>query len=44
MTRLQNIGQAITRYTYNRRPVKLVYYCNFSGVNDAVLFEKQVKG
>ncbi len=31
-------------YTHNRRPVRLVYYCVFSDINDAILFEKQIKG
>lgn len=31
-------------YTYRRRPVKLVYVENFNDVNQAIAFEKQIKG
>jgi len=31
-------------YTYFRRPVKLVYSQEFSDPNEAIRFEKQVKG
>ncbi|MBS1528635.1 MAG: GIY-YIG nuclease family protein [Bacteroidetes bacterium] len=31
-------------YTFKRRPVKLVYCERFSDINQAIAFEKQVKG
>ncbi len=31
-------------YTYNKRPVKLVYYEIFSEPENAIAFEKQIKG
>ncbi|MDB5134723.1 MAG: hypothetical protein JWP37_1326 [Mucilaginibacter sp.] len=31
-------------YTYKRKPLKLVFYENFNDVNQAIAFEKQVKG
>ena len=31
-------------YTFNRRPVELVFSTDFSEVNDAIAFEKQIKG
>ncbi|MDB5004643.1 MAG: hypothetical protein JWQ34_2868 [Mucilaginibacter sp.] len=31
-------------YTYRRRPVKLVFCERFTDVNQAIAFEKQVKG
>ena len=31
-------------YTHNRRPVELVFYCEFNNMNEAISFEKQVKG
>ena len=31
-------------YTYNRRPVEIVFYSEFNDVNQAIAFEKQVKG
>ena len=31
-------------YTYNRRPLQLVYYNDFKDINQAITFEKQVKG
>jgi len=31
-------------YTFNRRPVEIVYYTEFDDVNQAIAFEKQVKG
>lgn len=31
-------------YTHNRRPVQLVFYTDFNDVNQAIAFEKQVKG
>jgi putative endonuclease len=31
-------------YTYNRKPLKLVFQERFTDVNQAIAFEKQVKG
>lgn len=31
-------------YTYKRRPLKLVFYEMFTDANQAIAFEKQVKG
>lgn len=31
-------------YTHNRRPVELVFQTEFSDINQAIAFEKQVKG
>lgn len=31
-------------YTHNRRPVQLVFNTDFNDVNQAIAFEKQVKG
>lgn len=31
-------------YTFNKRPVKLVFYTDFLDPNQAITFEKQVKG
>ena len=31
-------------YTFTRRPLKLVFYEMFNDVEDAIAFEKQVKG
>ncbi|MBE8727837.1 GIY-YIG nuclease family protein [Flavobacterium hungaricum] len=31
-------------YTYNKRPVELVFCTEFNDINHAILFEKQVKG
>jgi len=31
-------------YTYKRRPLKLVFQESFSDINQAIAFEKQVKG
>lgn len=31
-------------YTYKRRPVVLKYFQRFQNINDAIAFEKQVKG
>ncbi len=33
-----------TTYTYDKRPVTLVFYEAFKDVNQAIAFEKQVKG
>jgi putative endonuclease len=31
-------------FTYKRRPLKLVFYETFGDINQAIAFEKQVKG
>lgn len=31
-------------YTFTRRPLKLVFYTEFNDVNQAIAFEKQIKG
>ncbi|MDX9694312.1 MAG: GIY-YIG nuclease family protein [Bacteroidales bacterium] len=31
-------------YTHNRRPVELVFYNDFNDINQAIAFEKKVKG
>jgi putative endonuclease len=31
-------------YTFLRRPLKIVYYKIFNNPNDAIVFEKQIKG
>ena len=33
-----------TSYTYSRRPVKIVYQEIFQNPNDAILWEKRIKG
>lgn len=30
-------------YTHNRRPIRLVYSCEFNDVNEAIAWEKQIK-
>ncbi|MCF2500068.1 GIY-YIG nuclease family protein [Dyadobacter chenhuakuii] len=37
-------GRNVTCYTFTRRPVELVFFREFGYVNDAIAFEKQVKG
>ena len=37
-------GENITCYTFNRRPLLLVFCENFSDVSQAIEFEKQIKG
>jgi putative endonuclease len=39
-----NTGYNKTCYTYNRRPLKLVFHEMFPDVNQVIAFEKQVKG
>ena len=39
-----NSGLDNKSYTYSRRPVKLVFSQEFSDSNEAIRFEKQVKG
>ncbi len=36
-------GKHIDSYTYSRRPLKLVYYAEFTDINLAILTEKQIK-
>jgi putative endonuclease len=36
-------GKHFGSYTHSRRPVKLMYYAEFSDVNRAIAMEKQVK-
>lgn len=31
-------------YTFKRRPVMLKYFLRFQNINDAIAFEKQIKG
>ena len=33
----------LNSFTSNRLPVKLVYHCQFSDINQAILFEKRLK-
>ncbi|KQR91878.1 excinuclease ABC subunit C [Chryseobacterium sp. Leaf180] len=33
-----------SNYTHKRRPVEMVFCCEFNDVNQAIAFEKQVKG
>lgn len=37
-------GENPSCYTYKRRPVKLMHTSEFNDVNQAILFEKQLKG
>lgn len=39
-----NHDEDIRHYTYSRRPVKLVYTYQFSNPNDAIAYEKCLKG
>lgn len=39
-----NLGISETCYTYTRRPVRLVYTSEFRHVDDAIRFEKRLKG
>lgn len=38
------LGLITKCYTYRRRPLKLVFYEIFQDINQAIAFEKQVKG
>jgi len=38
------LGENLRCYTYKRRPVQLVFNEVFNDVNQAIAFEKQVKG
>ncbi|WBV61603.1 GIY-YIG nuclease family protein [Chryseobacterium camelliae] len=37
-------GKYPESYTHKRRPVELVFFCEFNDVLQAIAFEKQVKG
>ena len=37
-------GSDINSYTFRRRPLKLVFYESFPDANQAIAFEKQIKG
>jgi putative endonuclease len=39
-----NFGLNKESYTYNKKPLELVFCTEFNDVNQAILFEKQVKG
>ncbi len=39
-----NYGLNIACYTFSKRPLQLVFYTEFNDVNQAIAFEKQVKG
>lgn len=39
-----NSGFNVGCYTYNRRPLELVFVTEFNDINQAIAFEKQVKG
>ena len=39
-----NEGKNINAYTFSRRPVVLKYWKRFDQIDDAIDFEKQVKG
>jgi putative endonuclease len=39
-----NDGLNPESYTYTRKPVELVFYYEFNDVNQAIGFEKQIKG
>lgn len=39
-----NNGTNVRCYTFRRRPVALKYYYQFTNVNQAIAFEKQLKG
>ncbi|WP_312322425.1 GIY-YIG nuclease family protein [Soonwooa sp.] len=36
-------GKHFGSYTYTRRPLILVYYCDFTDINLAISFEKKIK-
>ena len=38
-----NKGNKKTSFTYNRRPVELIFYQEFNNVNQAIYFEKKIK-
>ncbi|WP_312823469.1 GIY-YIG nuclease family protein [Epilithonimonas sp.] len=36
-------GKYFGSYTFDRRPVQLVYYCHFTDIELAIVFEKKIK-
>ena len=36
-------GKYFGSYTYTRRPVQLVYFCMFTDIEQAIIFEKKIK-
>ena len=36
-------GKHIDSYTFSRRPIQLVFFCEFTNVNLAITTEKQIK-
>jgi len=36
-------GKYFGSYTYTRRPLQLVYYCQFMDIEQAISFEKKIK-
>lgn len=43
--RVYEHNQGIVKgFTFKRKPVKLVYYQDFKNINEAISFEKQLKG
>ncbi|MGB5007260.1 MAG: GIY-YIG nuclease family protein [Ferruginibacter sp.] len=42
--REHNSDHAVTSYTFNRRPVQLVYSQQFNDIKQAIELEKQIKG
>ena len=44
--RMQEHSSGVNKnsWTFNRRPLKLVYYEKFHDVNQAIAWEKQIKG
>ena len=39
-----NLGNNTSSYTFKRRPVVLKYYAHFFDVNQAIVWEKKIKG
>ena len=39
-----NAGKNPKAYTFSRRPVEVVFQEHFQGINQAIAFEKQIKG
>ena len=38
-----HLGKHKNSYTYSRRPIKLVYFCEFINIEQAIDMEKQLK-
>ncbi|MDQ1095550.1 MULTISPECIES: GIY-YIG nuclease family protein [Chryseobacterium] len=36
-------GKYFGSYTFTRRPVQLIYYCTFTDISQAIIFEKKIK-